>query len=167
MMNEEPILYDSHMHTPLCKHARGEPEDYAAQAERRILKGFIVTCLNPGPKGLSERIRMSLEQFDEYVAMVARAREAYAGRVDVRLGLECDYAPGMEDWLEKLLRKAEFHHLLGSIHPHAGYYKKAYLQHNSGVEFFRTYFDHLAMAAESGMFDTLSHPDLVNNVFPV
>ena len=23
----QPLLYESHMHTPLCKHAQGEPED--------------------------------------------------------------------------------------------------------------------------------------------
>ena len=30
-----PILYESHCHTPLCKHALGEPEEYAAEAEKR------------------------------------------------------------------------------------------------------------------------------------
>ena len=28
-MSPEPMLYEMHMHTPLCKHARGEPEEYA------------------------------------------------------------------------------------------------------------------------------------------
>ena len=27
-----PLYYDSHMHTPLCKHAHGEPEEYAETA---------------------------------------------------------------------------------------------------------------------------------------
>ena len=39
----EPVLYEQHMHTPLCKHARGEPGDYAAVAEQRGLKGIVVT----------------------------------------------------------------------------------------------------------------------------
>ena len=25
----EPLLYESHCHTPLCKHAYGEPDEYA------------------------------------------------------------------------------------------------------------------------------------------
>ena len=33
-MPYEPNLYDSHMHTTLCKHARAPLTDYAAQAER-------------------------------------------------------------------------------------------------------------------------------------
>src|SRR5690606_3989118 len=34
------------------------------------------------------------------------------------------------------------------------------------VDFQRTYFSHLADAAETGIFDTISHPDLVKNSFP-
>ena len=45
----EPLLYESHCHTPLCKHAFGEPEEYAAMALRRGLKGIIFTCHCPLP----------------------------------------------------------------------------------------------------------------------
>jgi histidinol-phosphatase (PHP family) len=161
----EAILYDSHMHTPLCKHAIGQPEAYAATAQKNNIKGIIFTCHNPGPPGWDERIRMRLEQFDEYVDMVQRTREAYAGKVDVRLGLESDFVPGMEPFLETLHNRAEFHHILGSVHPHAGYYKKEYYT-GDAKELYITYFNHLAMAAESKLFDTLSHPDIVKTVFP-
>ena len=93
-MPTDPILYESHMHTPLCKHATGEPEAYAAVAEKRGLKGIIVTCHNPINEAWGAKYRMDIDQFDDYLAMVARARQAWAGRVDVRLGMECDYYPG-------------------------------------------------------------------------
>lgn len=163
-METTPVLYDSHMHTPLCKHARGEPEEYAAVAEKRGLKGIIVTCHNPGPNGFSPRVRMSLDQFDTYVEMVERARQAWHGRVDVRLGLECDYIPGMEAFLQELLSRADFHHVLGSIHPQLPYYRSQY-DKGDPVAFCETYFENLALAAETGLFDTLSHPDLVKNVY--
>lgn len=163
-MEATPILYDTHMHTPLCKHAKGEPGDYAAVAEKRGLKGIVVTCHNPGPNGFSPRVRMALEQFDEYVDLVERARQAWNGRIDIRLGLECDYLPEMEPFLEKLLRRAEFHHVLGSVHPQLPYYREQY-DTGDPIAFYETYFEHLAMAAESGLFDTLSHPDLVKNVY--
>jgi histidinol-phosphatase (PHP family) len=153
------------MHTPLCKHAYEEPEAYAAVAEKRGLKGIIFTCHNPGPDGWSTRVRMSLDQFDEYVAMVARAREAWHGRVDVRLGLESDYLPGMEPFLEKLHQRAEFHHILGSVHPQLPYYRNVF-DNSSAQIYFQIYFDNLAQAAETGLFDTISHPDLVKNVYP-
>ena len=166
-MNEltSPLLYESHMHTPLCKHAKGDPEEYAEVALQRGLKGIIVTCHNPLPDGLSQGVRMFPEQMGEYVDLVARAREAYADRVDVRLGLEADYMPGLESFLEQQLNSQDFHHVLGSVHPHIREYKEKYFS-GDALEYQQKYFCHLADAAETGLFDTISHPDLVKNVFP-
>ena len=74
-MSHQPNMYDSHMHTPLCKHARGEPQDYAKEAERKGLKGIIFTCHSPMPFGWNPKIRMSINQFDEYVDMVQQAHD--------------------------------------------------------------------------------------------
>ncbi|RIK48929.1 MAG: histidinol-phosphatase [Chloroflexi bacterium] len=160
-----PVLYESHMHTPLCKHAQGEPEEYAAVAAQRGLAGLIVTCHNPPIDEWSPGVRMADAEFDGYVQMVERAQQAWAGRVDVRLGLECDYVPGMERGLAEQLGRAEFHHVLGSVHPQIAQYKERYFT-GDVVAFQRTYFEHLALAAETGLFDTLAHPDLVKNEFP-
>lgn len=165
MESNTAILYESHMHTPLCKHAQGEPEAYAAIAEQRGLRGIIVTCHNPPVNGWSPGVRMAENQFDAYVQMVERARQSWAGRVDVRLGMECDFVPGMEEGLVKQLARADFNHILGSVHPQVAEYKERYFRDDVPA-FQRTYFEHLAMAAETGLFDTLAHPDLVKNEFP-
>jgi histidinol-phosphatase (PHP family) len=165
MESYEAVLYESHMHTPLCKHARGEPEAYAAVAAQRGLRGIIVTCHNPPIDGWSPNVRMADEQFDSYVQMVERARQAWVGRVDVRLGMECDFIPGMEEKLAKQLQRAEFNHILGSVHPQITHYRDLFFNGDI-VAFQRTYFEHLALAAETGLFDTLAHPDLVKNEFP-
>jgi histidinol-phosphatase (PHP family) len=164
-MSSNPILYESHMHTPLCNHATGYPEEYAAVAEQRGLQGIIVTCHNPTNNGWAPWVRMRIDQFDEYVALVEDTRQTWAGRIDVRLGMESDYAPGMEPWLEELHQKADFNYILGSVHPTLNDYKDRYLNGDI-VAFQRTYFEHLAMAAETGLFDSLAHPDLVKIVEP-
>ena len=103
------------MQPPLCKHGQGGPEEYAEQAGRRGLKGIIFTCHSPMPDNWWPNVRMSPEQLDEYIAMVERAREAYAGRLDVRLGMESDFFPGYEWWIERLNERCDFHHVLGSV----------------------------------------------------
>jgi histidinol-phosphatase (PHP family) len=160
-----PLLYESHCHTPLCKHAEGQPEEYCAHALRRGLKGIIFTCHAPLPHGWSADVRMADAEFDTYVAMVARAREAFAGRLDVRLGLESDFAPGLEPWLEALHQRVPLHHVLGSVHYQIGFYRSQYFK-GDVFEYQKVYYEHLAMAAESGLFDTLSHPDLIKNESP-
>ncbi|HEY5753447.1 MAG TPA: histidinol-phosphatase [Chthoniobacterales bacterium] len=160
-----PLLYESHMHTPLCNHSSGMPGDYAAVAEKRNLKGIIVTCHAPMPNGYSANVRMRPEEFGEYVALVDETSKEWAGRVDVRLGLESEYVPGYESWIEKLHQRAGFHHVLGSVHCQVSEYVAAYFK-GDWLDFQRTYFRHLAEAAETGFYDTLSHPDLVKNEAP-
>lgn len=160
-----PLLYESHCHTPLCKHAHGEPEAYAATAEARGFKGIIFTCHCPLPDGISLAVRMAPEQYDRYIYIVGAAREKFAGRVDVRLGLESDYYPGVEPWLEQLHARAPLHHVLGSVHPQVPEYRARFFQ-GDAFAYQQVYFDHLARAAETGLYDTLAHPDLVKNEFP-
>ncbi|MGH7958709.1 MAG: histidinol-phosphatase [Opitutaceae bacterium] len=160
-----PLLYESHCHTPLCKHASGSPFDYALVAEQRGLKGIIITCHGPLPEGMGIDHRMGPEQYEEYIDLVAAAREEFAGRVDVRLGLESDFLPGYESWAEKLHARAPLHHVLGSVHMQTTYYKQRYYTPDA-FAYQQTYFEHLAQSAESGLFDTLSHPDLVKNEVP-
>ncbi len=161
-MPSEPLLYETHCHTPLCKHAVGEPEEYAAVAQTRGLRGVIVTCHNPLPEGHSAHVRMAVDELDAYIEMVARARETWADRVDVCLGLEADYWPGFEPWLENQLASADFHYVLGSVHPQTPEYRKTYAVADP-FEAQRVYFGMLAAAAETGLFDSLSHPDLIKN----
>lgn len=153
------------MHTPLCRHAKGSPVDYARVARERGLKGIIVTDHNPLPDGFARSSRMYMEQFDEYLDMVAEAAETMAGVVDVRLGLEADFVPGMEGFIERQLASADFNYVLGSVHPQLAEYRDKNFT-GDVLDFQRGYFDQLVMAAETGLYDSLSHPDLVKNIFP-
>ncbi|MEM7384774.1 MAG: histidinol-phosphatase [Verrucomicrobiota bacterium] len=164
-MSPTAIYFDSHMHTPLCKHAIGQPEEYALTGIDRGLKGIIMTCHSPMPDRFSHAVRMSPDQFDEYIALVARATDRYAGSFEVKVGMESDWFPGMEPWLEELHGRADFHYILGSVHYHIPEYRAAYWKEEP-LPFQEGYFRHLAEAAESGLFDSISHPDLVKNMFP-
>lgn len=158
----EPILYESHSHTPLCRHAEGLPTEYAAVAQQRGLAGLTVTCHNPMPDGFSASVRMREDQFDQYVELVESTRQEWSGRVDVRLGLEADYFEGQEPYLEKQLASAPFHFVLGSVHPQIPEFRERYWK-GDPREIQRIYFHLLAKAAETGLFDSISHPDLIKN----
>ena len=157
------VLFESHSHTPLCNHADGEPSEYAAVAFARGLRGLIVTCHNPMPNGFSHHVRMREDQFNSYLDLVAKTRDEWHGRVDVRLGLEADYFEGCESYLERQLASADFQFVLGSVHPQIAEFRAKYWQPDQ-VEVQRTYFRLLAQSAETGLFDSLAHPDLIKNV---
>jgi histidinol-phosphatase (PHP family) len=160
-----PLLFDSHMHTPLCKHAEGHPIEYMEQGLAMGLAGVIFTCHSPMPDGFSSRVRMAPEQFDDYLALVQSAADAAPDGFMVRLGMESDFFPGMEPWLEKLHQSAGFHYILGSVHWHISEYLDQFWK-GDDLAFIRQYFDHLAESAETGLFDSLAHPDLIKNANP-
>jgi histidinol-phosphatase (PHP family) len=160
-----PLLYESHCHTPLCKHARGEPAEYAAEALARGLKGIIFTDHCPLPDGFSASVRMAPEEFDRYVALIGQTQVDFAGRLDVRLGLESDFYPGVESWLEALHARVPLHHVLGSVHPQISDYRARYFS-GEAFAYQVTYFEHLAQSAETRLYDTIAHPDLIKNEFP-
>jgi histidinol-phosphatase (PHP family) len=117
------------------------------------------------PTGFASNVRMSLDQFDDYLRMVFRARQEWRGRIDVRLGIEADYFPGYERWLEHQLQLADFQYVLGSIHPQLAEFRQRFWT-GDALEFQRTYFRLLADSAETGLFDCLAHPDFVKNETP-
>lgn len=160
-----PLLYESHCHTPLCKHAHGTPQEFAAVALERNLKGITFTCHCPLPEGNSAHVRMAPEQYPEYLDLIAAARETYAGKLDVRTGIESDYFPGVEPWLEELHARTPLSHILGSVHYQLLPYRRSYFT-GDVLAYQKLYYEHLAMSAETGLFDTLAHPDLIKNESP-
>ncbi len=99
------------------------------------------------------------DDLDAYCAFV---RE----ETDLRLGIEADFIPGREDRMAELLAAREFDYVVGSIHfvgDGALDYDRydVWATTGSPERVWRTYFEWLAQAAMSGMFDILAHPDLV------
>ena len=97
---------------------------------------------------------------DAYVEAIVCARER---GLPVKLGLEVDYVPGREDETRALLAPYPWDYLLGSVHfvDGLGIDGEPRLSDEVGVEeMWRRYFEVLARAARSRLFDSLSHPDL-------
>jgi histidinol-phosphatase (PHP family) len=107
----------------------------------------------------SERCTCDIEPYVEAVVL-ARSRG-----LPVKLGLEVDYVPGREEETRELLAPYPWDYLLGSVHFIGGLGvdgEEPRLLDVVGVEeAWSLYFETLAAAARSGLFDSLAHPDLV------
>ncbi|MBI1367745.1 MAG: histidinol-phosphatase HisJ family protein [Planctomycetes bacterium] len=157
------LLYEQHCHTPLCRHAAGEPEEYAMFAYKRGLAGIVFTCHNPMPDSYGHAGRMRADEVDEYVRIVKRATDAFAGKLDVRLGMECDYFPGYLEYVRHTLAPLNLNHVLGSVHPFLHVWVHRFGM-GTPMQTQINYFDQIAEAAETELFDTIAHPDLVKNM---
>ncbi|MCY3660208.1 MAG: histidinol-phosphatase [Caldilineaceae bacterium] len=159
----EPTFYESHLHTTLCRHATGTVDDYARQAVQRGLKGMTVTCHCPLPNKIDHQNRMAPDELDTYVDLVSRSAAKWRGRLDIRMGMESDFAPFLIPYLTELHEAHPFSYILGSVHPQAEYFRERYATGDTPA-YRRTYYRMLAEAAETGLFDCLSHPDLVKYI---
>jgi histidinol-phosphatase (PHP family) len=110
-------------------------------------------------------IAMTRAELPGYVEEVCALREEYAGRIDVLLGLEADYAEGHEAALREILDAHDWDVVLGSVHWVAGDWIDAPASgarhEREGTEaLWREYYRLIGRAAATGFFDVLTHFDL-------
>jgi histidinol-phosphatase (PHP family) len=167
------MLTDYHVHLR-PDDDDGSPEAYAFTAPNVDRYLAAAEEAGVGELGASEhvyRFRQALEIWDHpfWVQSATDDLDAYCDFVrttPLRLGIEMDYVPGREDRIANLLESQGFDYVIGSVH---------YVR-NRAVDFdvwdiwetvgdpdrvWKLYFDALAEAAGSGLFDILAHPDLV------
>lgn len=100
----------------------------------------------------------AIDDIDQYVEVVEAS--------PIKLGIEADYVLGTEEKLEAMLGSRPFDYVVGSVH-FLGDYSLDTEEYTiwDGTqdpdEIWRRYFETLASAARSGLFDILAHPDLV------
>ena len=160
------LPFDSHMHTTLCKHAQGSIEEYILEAVSLGLQGVTFTCHSPAPNGYSQHIRMAESELDMYYQLVLDAQHKFKGRIDGRVGLESDYVPGFESYLDSLHSRYDFDFILGSVHPQLEDYRSLYFEADP-ISFAETYYQHQLMMVESGLIDSVAHCDLLRDYLDV
>jgi histidinol-phosphatase (PHP family) len=98
---------------------------------------------------------------EPYVDAVVEAKRR---GLPVKLGIEVDYEPGREEETAEVLAPYPWDYVLGSIHflDGLGIDAEPSLVGSIGAEqAWRRYYVALGQAAQSGLFDSLAHPDLV------
>jgi histidinol-phosphatase (PHP family) len=156
---------DYHLHTPLCRHATGEPGEYAKRALAVGLTEIGFSDHSPMPRDDFDNWRMYARQLDEYVARVRQAQKDFP-QLTIRLGLEVDYLPGGEDWIRGLAARHPWDYFIGSVHYVSDSWaiddpqKLSEWKHRQADEVWAAYFDRLTMAAETGFFEIIGHVDL-------
>jgi histidinol-phosphatase (PHP family) len=156
---------DYHMHTPLCRHARGEPEEYALHALKLGLSEIGFSDHAPMPQDDFDTWRMNADKLDEYVGKVRRVQRDFP-QLAVRLALEVDYLPGYEDWICDLAARHLWDYFIGSVHYVSDSWaiddpqKLSEWKLRDVGEVWSVYFERLTKAAETGLFEILGHVDL-------
>lgn len=152
---------DYHIHS-FFSDGKSMPEEYIAAAIDAGLQeiGFsdhfnILRSPHEPTMGHPEAIK--------YLAYINNLKKS-TGDIIVRTGLEVDYFPGKEDELRSILSDMELDYVIGSVHYLDGGGVDESPDFYTGREsdkLFRSYFDVIASAASSGLFDIIAHLDLI------
>jgi len=153
------------MHTPLCRHATGEPTELAAQAVRLGLREIGFSDHNPMKRDDFDEWRMFESDLDRYVESVQQARRDHP-QLTIKLALEVDFIPGYEDWIRDLAARHPWDYLIGAVHYVSESWaldnpeKLSEWRHRDAFEVWSAYFERLTLAAASGLFEIIAHADL-------
>jgi histidinol-phosphatase (PHP family) len=104
-------------------------------------------------------------QLDTYVAKVRQAQQDHPS-LTIRLALEVDYLPGHEGWIRELAARHPWDYFIGSVHYVSDDWdidnpaKLSEWKNRDTFEVWSVYFERLAMAAASGLFEIIGHADL-------
>lgn len=164
-------LVDYHVHTKRCGHACGEDREYIEAAIKKGLNemGFadhVPRFYDPAPGVLVTERGMAWDHLEEYVRAVTTYQEEYR-EIAIRLGLEVDFVPGLEEAVAEIGQMYPWDYLIGSVHfiPKWNYGYILRDKEHEPSEIFHEYFQLVAEAAESGLYDFLGHIDLPKRVF--
>lgn len=162
------IMTDYHTHTPLCLHAEGTPRQYVESALAKGLTEYGISDHAPMPEEPYDQWRMKQSDLPAYFDWIDEARElAKDTPLSIRSGLECDWVPGIEPWIEHLNSLRNWDYLIGSVHylddkwafddPQSlSFWKRTNVE-----EAWTRYWNLYAAMARSGLFTIMGHADLI------
>ncbi len=156
-----------HTHTPRCHHAVGSEREYIEQAVREGMPvlGFSDHTPYPFDEGYDSNFRMRPEETEGYVQTLLELREAYRGRIEIKIGFEAEYYPAYFDRLLELLAPYPVDYLIMGQHFLENETSHLYSGEQTGSETrLARYVDQVIAGLETGKFSYLAHPDLVNFV---
>ncbi|HMC06233.1 MAG TPA: histidinol-phosphatase [Solirubrobacterales bacterium] len=104
--------------------------------------------------------------WEEYARDDLDAYCEFVRTTPLRLGIELDFVPGAEDRARNLVEARDFDYVIGSVHFIGDRAVDdedwdVWEERGDPDQIWRRYFETLAEAARSGLFDILAHPDLV------
>lgn len=161
---------DYHTHTPLCRHAQGEPEAFVAQALALGMHSYGIADHAPMPpeKEPYDDWRMFYAELPQYIDWIDRARAAAAGSaLNILYGFECDWVPGIAPYIEMLRRQHKPDYLIGSVHylPTGGAVDDSVYANKcltgSVDEDWSLYWSSVLSLVNSDLFDIVGHIDIV------
>ena len=163
------MIANYHTHTWRCNHATGTEVEYVETAIRAGYRtlGFSDHVPYVFDGDYYSTFRMQLRDAEDYVRTVLDLRDAYAGQMEILLGFEAEYYPGLFDRLMRYLDAYPIDYYILGQHFTGCEQGELYAARPSVDEGRLTrYVDQVLTALGTGRFLYVAHPDILNFTGP-
>ena len=162
MTSDAPAGYylcDYHIHTSLSFDASGTVDDVCRAAIERGLHEI----------GFSEHVGIDPSDeaygtlnLDSYKQAIQTARQHYADKLLVRMGVEIDFRSVVTDLTKQYLESHEFDFVTGAVHYLDGeiLLRTDIFEHRPAQEVWEDYFTETLAMVRTGLFDIVAHLDV-------
>lgn len=160
----EFIKENYHTHTWRCQHANGTEREYVEAAIKNGIQvlGFADHVPCPFADGFVSRIRMTMEQTQDYVETLRALREEYREQIRILIGFEAEYIPEFYEAQMELVKKYECDYMILGQHFLGPENHSPYMgERTEDVRLLDTYVDMVLQGAETGSYKYVAHPDLI------
>lgn len=157
------MIANYHTHTWRCNHAVGTEEGYVKAAINAGMKvlGFSDHTPYLFPGDYYSNFRMRPDQLPGYCETVLNLREKYAAKIEIHLGVECEFYPKHFHDTLSLLRHNQVEYLILGQHFIGNEYDSLYSGRSTTIEEDLRRYCHQSMEAmNTGLFTYFAHPDL-------
>ncbi len=158
------MLANYHTHTIRCNHATGTEREYIEEAIKNGFKilGFSDHVPQPYPEGYNSRMRMGMDEIEDYTSTLEKLRDEYHDDIEILIGYEVEYSRRFFDDLIVELAKFPCDYLILGQHfvPNEidGFYSG---NPTDEEERLKSYVDLVIEAMKTGRFSYIAHPDLL------
>ena len=165
---KNPWMTNYHTHTARCKHATNTDEEYVQAAIEAGYQVFGFADHSPWPyeNGFVSGIRMDVEQLDEYLSSIRELRARYSDRIQLKVGLECEYFPAYLDWLKRTIDEKKLNYVILGNHHDLTDDGGFYFGISNQPEHIHRYTERTVAGMRTGLFSYLAHPDVVMRGYP-
>lgn len=154
-----------HTHTPRCKHAHGTEREYI---EKAIEAGYQVLGFSDHSPYIwncdhISRIRMDMNEFEEYVTTINALKSEYEKDILIYSDLEMEYFPGLFDKTIEVFMQYPLDFLIQGQHCFSTEVGYQYVAKDWTEEtYLQTYLERIEAALETRLFLYVAHPDIIH-----